>query len=573
VVLSISPSPELLLGRFGLGGFRSGQREAVAAVLAGRDCVVVMPTGGGKSLCYQLPALAGRGLVVVVSPLIALMADQLSALLNAGVHATMIASGMPPEYNDKALRDLGSGRAQLVLVSPERFASHAFRRVLMKRRIALFVVDEAHCVAEWGHDFRPDYLRLSGVIKSLGRPPVMAATATATPPVTREIALRLGLRNWLQINCGYERPNLTLDVVTVQGEGMFERKRELLLRALSDGPSLPAVVYCGTRKDTERVSQVVGELGVEVVGYHAGKSAQDRWASQQAFMAGKAQVVVATNAFGMGVNKADVRTVVHWAVPKSVEAYYQEAGRAGRDGKPAKALLLAARTDLARLIRFNDRRDIEVPDVEHYIERLTERARGGVVDSEALEEEDRILMSVAEHAGALFVGSSPQGRLRLTLTGRLDACAADHAIKAAQERCWQSYHAIEQFISSDDCRRRQILDFFGDTQPPKPTVRCCDVCESPWDALAVPSFDARELKRLKQWRAERARGRPAYMVATDAALKEMLQRHPKNAQGLLRIPGIGKVFCEQHGPSLLEVLHGLPSARSRTQARESDPAA
>ncbi|MGH9046253.1 MAG: DEAD/DEAH box helicase, partial [Acidimicrobiales bacterium] len=212
-MLSISPSPELLLDRFGLDGFRGGQREAVAAALAGRDCVLVMPTGGGKSLCYQLPALAGRGLVVVVSPLIALMADQLSALLKVGVHATMLASGMPSGYNDKALRDLGSGRAKLVLVSPERFASQQFRRVLMKRKISLFVVDEAHCVAEWGHDFRPDYLRLSGVIDALGRPPVMAATATASPTVTAEIALRLGLRNWIQINCGYERPNLTLDVL------------------------------------------------------------------------------------------------------------------------------------------------------------------------------------------------------------------------------------------------------------------------------------------------------------------------------------------------------------------------
>ncbi|MGC2374529.1 MAG: DEAD/DEAH box helicase, partial [Solirubrobacteraceae bacterium] len=220
---SARPTPEQLLARFGLQAFRPGQREAVQAALDGRDSLVVMPTGGGKSLCYQLPALAGEELVVVVSPLIALMADQRRRLEQAGVNAAMLASGMVDGHNEQALRAISSGEASLVLAAPERFASRAFRETLATRRVGLFVVDEAHCVAEWGHDFRPDYLRLHDAIESLAarppRPAVMAATATATPRVAEEIAARLGLRDWLAVRSGFDRPNLTFDVVGLEGAG------------------------------------------------------------------------------------------------------------------------------------------------------------------------------------------------------------------------------------------------------------------------------------------------------------------------------------------------------------------
>src|SRR5271166_3646827 len=264
-------SPEGLLARFGLEEFRPGQREAVQAALEGRDSLVVMPTGGGKSLCYQLPALAGDcdpahgggGLVVVVSPLIALMSDQWRRLEDAGVRATMLASGMQDGHNAQALREIQDGETQLVLAAPERFASGAFRAALARRRVSLFVVDEAHCVAEWGHDFRPDYLRLRDAIASLGRPAVMAATATATPRVAEEIASRLGLREWVSIRSGFDRPNLTFDVVSVEGKGAVARKRAALMHVLTGAPaaggpegarSLPAIVYCGTRKDTDELA-------------------------------------------------------------------------------------------------------------------------------------------------------------------------------------------------------------------------------------------------------------------------------------------------------------------------------
>ena len=620
-----TPSPEALLERFGLDAFRPGQREAVQAALQGRDSLVVMPTGGGKSLCYQLPALAGEGLVVVVSPLIALMADQWRRLKQAGVNATMLASGMEEGHNSQALGDIAAGGTQLVLAAPERFASRAFREALAQRKVALFVVDEAHCVAEWGHDFRPDYLRLHSAIESLGRPPVMAATATATPRVAEEIAARLGLRDWLSIRSGFDRPSLAFDVVSVEGKGAVARKRAALLHVLGgegEGRPLPAIVYCGTRKDTDEVAAaIVEQTGIETVRYHAGMSPDARRSSQEAFMEGGAEVVVATNAFGMGVDKADVRTVAHWALPTSLEAYYQEAGRGGRDGLPARALLLASRMDLGRLIRFIKERETSVEDVKRYVAGLRRGAEDGVVaiGSGELAERDRVLLSIAERAGAVELAPGIAGGLRVRLTGQGSPRAAYAAIKAAQNRGWEAYRSIERYMSSGErCRRRQILDHFGDTQEGAPNGRCCDVCDpdpelerallaspvkarrqrdkrtaggmgsrgssgafdgfatsgsAPEEPPAEP-VDEGQFEALKAWRWDRAEGKPAYTVAANAALEEVLRRRPRSLDELIEIRGIGPTFCERHGESLLGVLDTLGgvSAGGARQGPSSEPA-
>ncbi len=590
--MKANETPERLLERFGLQDFRPGQREAVAAALAGRDSLVVMPTGGGKSLCYQLPALADRGLVVVVSPLIALMSDQLQRVRQAGVSATMLASGMEEGHNRQALQEIGSGVTQLVLIAPERFASAAFREALARRELALFVVDEAHCVAEWGHDFRPDYLRLAGAIESLGRPAVMAATATATPQVSREIAARLGLREWVSIRSGFDRPNIAFDVVSVEGKGAIARKRRALLHVLKDGggaPALPAIVYCGTRRDSEDVAARIAQEGIATVVYHAGMGPEQRRESQAAFMEGRAQVVVATNAFGMGVDKADVRTVAHWALPTSLEAYYQEAGRGGRDGAPARALLLAARMDLGRLIRFIKERETSVQDVKSYVARLRAVAEDDLlaIGHGQLDERQRVLLSIAERAGALELSPGGHDGLLVRLTGAGSPSKAHQAIRAARNRSWESYRSIERFSATAQvCRRRQILDHFGDPEQGQPTGRCCDVCDPDSalaEALSAPlasarrtrarapaasgpagahgdepplagPVDEREFERLRAWRWQRAEGRPAYTVAANAVLEEVLRRRPRSIEELIEIRGIGPAFCEKHGASLLGAL-------------------
>jgi ATP-dependent DNA helicase RecQ len=600
------PAPEELLAGFGLREFRPGQREAVQAALEGRDSLVVMPTGGGKSLCYQLPALADRGLVVVVSPLIALMADQWRRLREAGVSSTMLASGMEEGHNAQALREIESGEAKLVLAAPERFASPAFRMALARRSVALFVVDEAHCVAEWGHDFRPDYLRLHDAIASLdngsaagGRPAVMAATATATPRVAEEIAARLELRDPVSIRSGFDRPNVTFDVVSVEGKGAVARKWAALLYALGEPQSRPAIVYCGTRKDTDAVAARLRQEGMRAVPYHAGMSPDDRRRSQEAFMDGRAEVVVATNAFGMGVDKADVRTVAHWALPTSLEAYYQEAGRGGRDGLQARALLLGARMDLGRLIRFIKERETSVENVKAYVARLRRGAEGEVatVGHGELGERDRVLLSIAERAGAVELEPAGPDGLYVRLTGQGSPRKAAAAIREARNRGWDSYRSIERYMTSGEiCRRRQILDHFGDSELGRPTGRCCDVCDRDMaleqalaapiaakrsargsgaggDAATGPPVDEERFERLRAWRYERAEGKPAYTVATNAVLEDVLRASPSSAAALLEIKGIGPSFCEKHAESLLELLAelgGEASAGAEEQPQRAD---
>ncbi|HEV2974851.1 MAG TPA: RecQ family ATP-dependent DNA helicase [Solirubrobacteraceae bacterium] len=610
-------TPESLLRRFGLDAFRPGQRDAVQAALDGRDSLVVMPTGGGKSLCYQLPALTDAGLVVVVSPLIALMSDQLRRLRDAGVDATMLASGMEDGHNAQALREIETGATRLVLAAPERFASGAFRAALARRKVALFVVDEAHCVAEWGHDFRPDYLRLHDAIASLdgtgagGRPAVMAATATATPRVAREIAARLELRDPVSIRSGFDRPNLVFDVVSVEGKGAVSRKWAALLHVLADADARPAIVYCGTRKDTDAVAARLREEGLSAVSYHAGMSPDDRRASQDAFMDARAEVVVATNAFGMGVDKADVRTVAHWALPTSLEAYYQEAGRGGRDGRQARALLLGARMDLGRLIRFIKERETSVEDVKRYVARLragAERTTAGeqvaIIGHGELGDRDRVLLSIAERAGAVELEPAGTEGLHVLLTGRGSPRLAAEAIRASRNRGWDSYRSIERYMTAGEtCRRRQLLDHFGDDEPVRPRGRCCDVCDRDAALEAAlnaplaaarrrggrggtvggargaagagegPPVDERRFEALRAWRYERAEGKPAYTVAANAVLEDVLRAQPSSVAQLIEIRGIGPAFCEKHGESLMAVLAELEHQGDGDGAGEGPAAA
>ncbi|MGD1051110.1 MAG: RecQ family ATP-dependent DNA helicase [Solirubrobacteraceae bacterium] len=337
---------------FGHAAFRPGQEEVVAAALAGRDVLVVMPTGAGKSLCYQLPALMRPNEVtVVVSPLVSLMADQVAGLERAVAgRAALINSQRDAGENRDALARVRDGGVRLLYVAPERFAAPGFVDALAGVPIGMFVVDEAHCVSQWGHDFRPDYFELPRAARALGARQIFAATATATPRVAGDVIARLGLRDPVRVTTGFDRPNLSYIVIRA-GNDVDRRRR--ITAVLSEPAARPAIVYAGTRARTEELADALARsLGVGVAAYHAGLDRETRDRAQRAFMADEVEVVVATNAFGMGIDKPDVRTVCHAAVPESLEAYYQEAGRGGRDGEPARCLLFAAARDKGLHVHF-----------------------------------------------------------------------------------------------------------------------------------------------------------------------------------------------------------------------------
>ncbi|MEB3195641.1 MAG: ATP-dependent DNA helicase RecQ [Candidatus Sericytochromatia bacterium] len=338
----LPPEAEQVLGsHFGLDAFREGQREVIAALLAGHSALAVMPTGRGKSLCYQLPALMLPGLTLVVSPLIALMKDQVDALRARGIAATYINSTLDRDLQTERLEGLRRGAYRIVYVAPERFRQTAFVDALREVEVSLFAVDEAHCLSQWGHDFRPDYLKLRAALAHCGQPLVLATTATATPEVREDIVKQLGLRDPHVVVSGFDRPNLRYVVRHTPSD---EAKLEKLLEVLHHVQG-PGIVYAATRKHVEMVSEHLCAQGLAAVAYHAGLDDDARAQAQDAFMADAARLVVATNAFGMGIDKPDVRLVVHYDLPGTLEAYYQEAGRAGRDGRPAYCVLLFSPAD------------------------------------------------------------------------------------------------------------------------------------------------------------------------------------------------------------------------------------
>ena len=333
----------VLRERFGYPEFRAGQADAVSAVLAGRDTVVVLPTGGGKSLCFQVPALTLGGLTVVLSPLISLMKDQVDALEARGIAATFLNSTLSANEINARMACVERGEIALLYVAPERFDLGRLADRLRAVGVRRLAVDEAHCISEWGHDFRPSYLRIRQVRERLGAPPTVALTATATPEVREDIVRQLGLVDATLVLTGFDRTNLTYGVIATKNDGEKDATLiDLLQERRGDGVS---IVYASTRKAVERIAEMLRWARLPAVAYHAGLDDAHRAEVQDAFMSGRASVIVATNAFGMGIDKPDVRLVVHYTMPGTLEAYYQEAGRAGRDRAPATAILLHAFPD------------------------------------------------------------------------------------------------------------------------------------------------------------------------------------------------------------------------------------
>ena len=475
----------ILRDHFGFGSFRDGQERLIAAALAGSDALGVLPTGGGKSLCYQVPAIALPGLTLVLSPLISLMEDQTQRARGASIPAAFITSALSTRERHQVLHDVLNGRIKLLFVAPERLETPGFMEALETAGVSLIAVDEAHCINEWGHDFRPSYRRL-GVLRRKLTAPVMALTATATPRVRQDILDVLSLDRPLRVVGSFDRPNLSWYVERADGHSA----KMSAIRRLVGSEAGAVVVYASTRRAVEAIRSDLARLGISTAAYHAGLEPEARSRVQERFLTGKTRTVVATNAFGMGVDKSDVRLVLHYQMPGTLESYYQEAGRAGRDGCAARCIALWGEDDQRLHMTFLDRSRPAVrllKRVTRVLRRTVGPGERGLVEARHLfravgctEEELWTLVTALERLGVVRVYNGP-GRAGSDpgLVGPIfdlgvrssspDWSRAQRLRRAGVE----ALRAVRDYATTRRCRRQALLGYFGD----EATI-CggCDVC-------------------------------------------------------------------------------------------------
>lgn len=595
---ALQEAKQILKTAFGYDSFRTGQEELVSGILAGRDAIGVMPTGAGKSICYQVPAAAMDGITLVVSPLISLMKDQVDALNQTGIPTTFINSTLTAAQLNSRFREIADGKYKLVYVAPERLESERFGRLLGELHIPFVAVDEAHCVSQWGHDFRPSYMSISRVLGLIRPRPIVAAfTATATDKVKEDIVRHLRLQDPVRVTTGYARDNLSLSVL--KGAD----KKAYLADYVRSRPNDCGIVYASTRREVEDICSYLVKLGVRAGRYHAGLDEEERARGQEMFLYDELKIMVATNAFGMGIDKSNVRYVIHYNIPKNVESYYQEAGRAGRDGEPGECILLYAPQDVMTqkfLIEQGEgdeeRKTIEYGNLHGMVEycHTTECLQRYIVryfgasDGEACGRcssctDDREVADVTLDAQKIFscVARMKQ-RFGITMTAKVLRGANDAKVRQFGFEQLPTYGALSSRKEKDIVNLINVLVADGymkltDSQYPvltltleakavlegkeqvfqrvAPTVRSASREEQLGDESLFE-----KLRQLRKSFAERERV-PPFTIFHDATLRELCVQQPRTESDMLSVKGIGKHKYDKYGRAFLECIEEHAAGR------------
>ena len=525
---------------FGYDSFRPGQEEIVSRLLAGQDVLAVMPTGAGKSICYQVPALLLPGITIVVSPLVSLMKDQVGALVQAGVAAAFLNNSLTDNQKALMLHRAREGWYKIIYVAPERLEMPGFQRFAQERPISMVTVDEAHCISQWGQDFRPSYLRIKAFVDSLpSRPVVGAFTATATAHVRDDIREQLALQKPYEVTTSFDRPNLYFETRRALPS---QKPKELLDLVLKEG-SNAGIVYCSTTRQVDETARLLQSRGIRAAAYHAKLDADIRRKNQDDFLYDRVQVMVATNAFGMGIDKPNVRFVIHYNMPKDVESYYQEAGRAGRDGQPARCTLLYSGTDV-RTIRF-------------FIEKEMEADNGLPADVKA-----EAARKAEERLKYMTFYSTTQDCLRGFLLhyfgeaapkkcGNCSCCLAAEQeaqlqIEYSRRRAADNARRLEmqQYEKGKNNKLRQQQEIFAEYRR-KNLVNV--MLNDSDEKLLGKLFEVRKRLAAKQ-------RVPAFNIFSDAVLREMAQKKPRDMDELIRINGVGEHPAMMYGKDFLRVI-------------------
>ena len=587
---------------FGYDEFRNGQDKLIESIIKGRDALGIMPTGGGKSICYQLPAIALDGITIVISPLISLMKDQVDSLNELGINAAFMNSTLDNGEFLQILEGIRANSYKIVYVAPERLNTDSFINLVKDIRISLVAVDEAHCISQWGHDFRPSYLEIPRFINSLKqRPAVAAFTATATKEIIKEIKRLIGLRNPIEVTTGFDRPNLYYQVLKVSNKSKF------LIEYLNENfKTESGIVYCATRKSVESLVKILNDKGFSAVGYHGGMNSEERQNNQDEFILGNKRLIVATNAFGMGIDKPDVRFVIHYNMPKNMEAYYQEAGRAGRDGEKSDCILLYSASDIVKqklmiqnddidpkrqemlyknlqyLVNYCNTNDCLRNQILNYFDEDSasdkcKNCSNCIDSSEMIDitlEAQKILSCiyrVNQRYGANMVIQVLRGsKNKKVLEARLDNVSTYGIMKEYSDSAiseiimtlvssgyihmtHDKYPVLKLTSKSADVlsgkiklhHKKHLLQKKDEKEKASKSIKGGNI-----------DFDIELFEKLKQYRYKIAqeKGLPPYVIFHDIALKEMAAYLPVNKESFLEIKGVGEKKYENYGEGFIDII-------------------